>query len=299
MLIMAAKNEYSRFLPSPGYGMGEIIQQQKIDYLFIGSSTFRRGLDIEVLSELPGNVYILTYNGCQPLVIDMVLKYLLKQGVNIEHLFVDFYPYTAAALPALSDTRLLMDTDIAFKIDLWKQLHAYKTDSFQAFEFKVSDLYEMFVSSNNAIILWWPLYQKINRARNLRGGIRNMRSDPGLPQEALAQFPLFGKRDGLQPVQIDAYQKIIQTASKHGIQLTFLEIPKYYRLYEDADYQAYSKQILSSISDSENYQIITANLIPLDNHQSDYFKDLVHLSGTGAHVYTQMLVKKLNNEQSE
>lgn len=293
MLIMTAKNEYSRFLPSPGYGMGEIVQQKNIDYLFIGSSTFRRGLDIEVLNKLPGNVYILAYNGCQPVTIEMVLEYLLKQGVTIKHLFVDFYPYTAAARPALSDTRLLMDTDIDFKIDLWQSLHAYKTDSFQAIEDKASDLYEMFISSNNAIILWWPLYQKLIRSKNYRGGIRNLRAEHGQTQETLAQLPMFGKRDGLQKVQIDAYQKIIQTASKHGIQLTYLEIPKYYRLYDDHDYRAFSKQILDSFSNAANYQVISADHIPFDNHQADYFNDLVHLSGVGAHVYTQMLVKTI------
>ena len=297
LLLMMIKNEYARFLPSAGYGMSEIIQKKKIDYLFLGASTFRRGLDIEELEKLPGNTYILSYNGNQPITMYMTLEYLLNQGVTFDHLFIDFYPYTAAAKPALSDTTLLLDTNLSFKLDLWESLSHEEAASLQDFQKRLTTFYELFISSNNATILWWPIHQKVNRSRNRHGGLRNMQKDHGRTTDDLEKLKVFGKRDGMQPSQIEAYQKIVELAQQNHIQLYFLEIPKYHKLYHDPDYQDFSKQILTSLTDSSAYQIILANQIPLDQHDSDYFNDLVHLSGFGAHTYTKMLVERLRNEQ--
>jgi hypothetical protein len=45
--FVAIKNEYARCLPSSGTGMSEVIETKVIDHLFNGSSTFRKGLDIQ------------------------------------------------------------------------------------------------------------------------------------------------------------------------------------------------------------------------------------------------------------
>ena len=101
LLLIGLKNEYARLLPVSSYGMQAAIRKGKVSHLFIGSSMFRQGLSIDVLEEeLEGNVYILSYNGNQPAFMAMELAYMLEEGLEIENLYVDLYPYTAAALPS-------------------------------------------------------------------------------------------------------------------------------------------------------------------------------------------------------
>ena len=113
LLLLGIKNEYGRLLPASTYGMQAAIRKGEIDHLFIGSSMFRQGLSIDVLEEeLEGSAYILSYNGNQPAFMDMELEYMLKEGLKIQNLYIDLYPYTAAATPWLSDTKILLDTDL-------------------------------------------------------------------------------------------------------------------------------------------------------------------------------------------
>ena len=100
LLLTGIKNEYARLLPVSSYGMQAAIKKKSVDHLFIGSSMFRQGLSIDVLEEeLAGNVYILSYNGNQPAFMAMELQYMLEEGLEVGTLYVDLYPYTAAATP--------------------------------------------------------------------------------------------------------------------------------------------------------------------------------------------------------
>ena len=126
LLLTGIKNEYARLLPVSSYGMQAAIRKKSIDHLFIGSSMFRQGLSIDVLEEeLEGNVYILSYNGNQPAFMAMELEYMLREGLEIGTLYVDLYPYTAAATPWISDTKILLDTDLSFKLDAWRLMNEY------------------------------------------------------------------------------------------------------------------------------------------------------------------------------
>lgn len=61
--------------------MQAVLRKGETENLFIGSSMFRQGLDIDVLEErLEGSSYILSYNGNQPALMAMELQYLLEQG---------------------------------------------------------------------------------------------------------------------------------------------------------------------------------------------------------------------------
>lgn len=100
LALIFIKNEYARCLPASTYGMQAAIRKGSTDNLFIGSSMFRQGLDIDVLEEeLPGSTYILSYNGNQPALMAMELQYMLEQGLEIQNLYIDLYPYTAAPIP--------------------------------------------------------------------------------------------------------------------------------------------------------------------------------------------------------
>ena len=51
LALIFIKNEYARCLPASTYGMQAAIRKGSTDNLFIGSSMFRQGLDIDVLEE--------------------------------------------------------------------------------------------------------------------------------------------------------------------------------------------------------------------------------------------------------
>lgn len=70
---------------------------------------FRQGLSIDVLEEeLPGTSYILSYNGNQPALMAMELAYMLEQGLQVTNLYIDLYPYTAAAAPGSVTRRFFL-----------------------------------------------------------------------------------------------------------------------------------------------------------------------------------------------
>lgn len=291
--LIAVKNEYARFLPSAGLGMSALVQRGHIDNLFIGASTFRKGLDIEVLEQMPQQSYILTYNGNQPVLMLMQLEYLLRNHVSIGHLYIDFYPYTVAQTPSLSDTRLLADTDTQFKFELSRQLSQTPNQSISD---RLTQLYELFVSANNTSLLWYPIYRKVNLSRNRNGGLLHMANQTGSTKEHLDQLPHFGKRDGLQPQQMEALARIIELCKQNQIQLHFLEIPKYHLLLQDPDYIEYANTIASFIVDTAKDDIvIRADQVAPDTTNPAFFSDLVHMSGMGAHAFTQALAKKIGS----
>ena len=84
-LVIVLKNQYGSIFAGKTYGMPALIEQGEVDHLFIGSSMFRQGLDIESLEDnLDGSVYILSYNGNQPVFMAKELEYLLKNGLQVE-----------------------------------------------------------------------------------------------------------------------------------------------------------------------------------------------------------------------
>lgn len=295
LILLFVKNEYSKDLPDTEFGMTSLLKQKQIDYLFIGSSTFRKGLDIEVLQSLPGSTYILAYNGNQPVTILMELEYLLEHGLSIQHLYIDFYPYLSLGKPTLSDTRLLLDTDMPFKRKLYAFLHA--SDETFSFMDRISDFYEMFVSSNNSVILWWPIYQHFTRNRNYHGGTRNLRASHGKTAEELAQRKLPEIQDGLKEIHLQALGRIMEIAKTHHIELTFLEIPKYEKLSQSADYIETSRQMMDYlISQDANIAVLRADDFEFDLHEPDHFSDLIHLSGSGAYAYTTLLLEHVRQD---
>lgn len=294
LAVLAVKNEFARLLPTEGFGMSEIDDNENIDDLFMGASTFRKGLDIEVLEQLPGKTFMLNYNGNQPVLMQKELEYLLDHGVSIKRLFIDFYPYTVAQQPRLSDTRLLLDTDLRFKLGLWQKLSSVAP---QPFLKRLTDGYEFFVSANNMTILWYPLYRRQSLARNRHGGQTGMQHIHGSTKENLDRQSSFGKRDGIQESQLEAIREIIRICASNQIELRFIEIPKYHLLLKDPDYIEFADQVSKVIDETAGPgHIIRADQIQLDTAEPEYFADWVHLSGTGAHLNTAQLITVIKGD---
>ena len=290
LLLTGIKNEYARFLPVSSYGMQAAIGKKSVDHLFIGSSMFRQGLSIDVLEEeLEGSVYILSYNGNQPAFMAMELEYMLKEGLEVGTLYVDLYPYTAAATPWISDTKILLDTDLGFKIDAW-ELMAANNDT------KFLDFYELFVTANNEQLLTYPIHNRLVSAQFRNGG--NILTPGGQTKEHLDSLGMLGGREGIQETQIEGYKKILELAEDHGIRVCFIETPKYERMYQDADYMGLYEECTKEVrklteADVKDTSLILAEELGFDFSEPACFQDLIHLSTEGRTLYTRLLCERL------
>ena len=291
LLILGIKNEYARLLPASTYGMQAAIEKGEIDHLFIGSSMFRQGLSIDVLEEeLEGSSYILSYNGNQPAFMAMELEYMLEEGLKIQNLYIDLYPYTAAATPWISDTKILLDTDLSFKIQAWKLMVQHNEVTFL-------DFYELFVTANNEQLLTYPIHNRLVSSQFRNGG--TTMETAGQPKEHLDSLGMLGGRDGLQPAQLAGYRRIAELAEEYGINLYFLETPKYERMYQDADYlelyEGCRKEVEALASDSD-VRLVLSETLSFDNEDPECFQDLIHLSTKGRTIYTRLLCEQLKED---
>ena len=292
LALILIKNEYARCLPASTYGMQAAIRKERVDNLFIGSSMFRQGLDIDVLeAELPGSSYILSYNGNQPALMALELQYLLENGLEIQNLYIDLYPYTAAADPWISDTKILLDTDLKFKAKAWRLMRNSTGVSF-------GDFYEFFVTANNEQLLTYPLNNKIVSSQFRDGG--SLIQQPGKTREELYALGTLGSRDGVNRTQAEGYGKIVELAEDYGLNLWFLETPKYERMYADEDYQKLYTEALSIVQELQSgwtgdgsFAILCAEELYFDISEAGGYQDLIHLSAEGRENYTALLCEKL------
>lgn len=292
LALIVAKNEYARLLPVSTYGMQAVLKKGGTENLFIGSSMFRQGLDIEVLEEnLDDSSYILSYNGNQPALMAMELQYLLEQGLKVKNLYIDLYPYTAAADPWISDTKILLDTDLKFKAEAWRLMKNSAGAGFR-------DFYEFFVTANNEQLLTYPLNNKIVSAQFRDGG--SLISQPGKTREELYALGTLGSREGVNETQAEGYEKIVELAKEYGLNLWFLETPKYERMYADADYQKLYAEALEVIrrlqkswTGTGSFTVLCAEELNFDVSKAEYYQDLIHLSAEGRREYTKLLCEAI------
>ena len=296
LLLVLVKNEYARLLPVSTYGMQAAIAQGETENLFIGSSMFRQGLSIDVLEEgLPGSSYILSYNGNQPALMAMELEYMLEEGLEVKSLYIDLYPYTAAADPWLSDTKLLLDTNLDFKLRAWELIRRSSGAS-------LSDFYEFFVTANNEQLLTYPVNNALVSSQFRNGG--TLLEQAGKTREELYALGTLGSRDGLNEVQVEGYRRLAALAEEYDLNLYFLETPKYERMYADEDYLELYGLCLETVRGLEkewngkgSFRIICAEDLDFDSSDAGNFQDLIHLSAAGRTEYTRLLCGAVKSEE--
>ena len=287
-LIIVLKNQYGSIFAGNTYGMLALLEQGEVDHLFIGSSMFRQGLDIDALEEnLDGSVYILSYNGNQPVFMAKELEYLLGQGLKIENLYIDFYAYTLTAVPWISDTKMFLDTDLAFKLDAWKTMAENN-------EVGLKDFYEMFVTANNEQIFMYPINNAIVSSQFRNGG--SLLYMAGQTKDHLDTLDL-GVRDGLFESQLAGYDRISELAKEYDINLLFIETPKYEKLLTDTREGCYMDLLKEMIAWAEkvNAPFLLAESFDFDHTDGANFQDLIHLSGQGRKAYCEMLSQYIGN----
>ncbi len=278
VLLLLIKEAVSPFLmQNTTYGMNALINKGEVNNLFIGSSTFKQGLDADILDkELGDDWYLLAYNGNQPIVEAFELEYLLSHGVKINNLYIDMYAYTAADQPKLSDEKMLMELPPGDKFRLFKLLCS---------DYTLKDIWRFFVTANNDIIITWPISNKLVNAQFYKGSSRA--NSDGSNDADLGVIEVPSGMDEINGSQCEAIYKIIKLAKTNDISLVFIETPKYITILEDETYinlmnlysDLLSDQGVSFIRESET----------VDDMSADSFADLIHLSSNGRKQYTTEL----------
>lgn len=306
-LFLVVKNEDLRFLYSHAtYGLQALIsgcsdgtlgQDGGVD-LYIGSSMFRQGLDIDELEAgAPGDSYILSYNGTRAFQCEQELEYVLDHDVPIRHLYVDLYAYALSTDPGVEDTKLFADTDLAFKWSLWKEIAPYT-------EHPVKSFWEMFVTSNTDRLLCYPVDYPLLNSMFYRGGSYQERA--GMTKE-----PAGAGEDAEETANAEQLRylvKLIELCRDKEIPVTFIETPKYESTMESKTYLSLMQQYLAVLDRYQQDYILVddtvealgldpgnVRVISFDCQNLDYFADAVHMSTDGKKAFTRILVDALGD----
>lgn len=279
IFIALFKDEFEKnLLKDANYGIPALIEQGKVDKLFLGSSMFRQGIDVKELSEMGDFDYILTYNGNQPVTEEWILRYLIQNGVSIDMLYLDMYAYSAYSEPQISDEKFFMEVGLAEKWQLWKLIPDAGLEKFL----------RIFVTGNNETLLTWPIQSKLVNQRFIQGG--NIAETQGLTTEQIQQLIVPDINEEMNSEQKRSIENIIEVAGQNDIKLIFVETPKYTTVMENADYQRAMTVYEEVLKQNNITYILAKDVWDEELEDTDNFIDLIHLSSKGRQKYTKELL---------
>lgn len=285
MAIVLCKNYLSYKIPNEAMGVRSIVALKEVDTLFIGSSGYRKGIDMEeVVKALPGKSYMLTYNGNEPFNILIELKELLKENVKIGRVIIDYNPSMMDRGADLSDKRLLWDISMDGKKELWSKIK--EEDSTTLFTF-----YDYWILSNNDYMFTYPISYPLIAARYNYGGSTVADETSGKNKEELEELAVVEK-PGINPLEGQSIVDIISLCKGNDIEVIFLESPRYITMESDINYQGKSEELHSIIEEAGGKAILRSDL-NFDNSHADYYTDLTHMSGSGKKAFTKEIISIL------
>lgn len=295
-IIVVGKNQYTcLILKNANYGMPALIERSSVDKLYIGSSMFRQGIDINMLEDNRTKSYIMAYNGNQPALEYYELNNLIKQGVSINNLYIDMYAYSAWEEPEIDDEKIFLETDIQTKLSLYKLISYNSIQS--------ERIWRMFVSSNNELLLFWPINSAIVNSQFKDGG--TLTKTQCADRNVLEQMVAPSIEGEMNIVQKQFLIDIIELTNKNNINLTFVETPKYHNVGTDKNYLEAMKKYANVLEEKNvNYLLSTSTAEYIDNGLLEgikkydfdifnnlYFMDNIHLSYEGRKEFTKLLCK--------
>lgn len=281
--VVVCKNLYSCNIPVGNRGIRDMIKAGDIDRLFIGSSTFRSNLDIDILDEtFDGKDYILAYGGNQlmafPIQYDEITR---RSGGRYDLIVFELDPLMLTEDAKLSDSRVVFDLSWKGKRELWDRLSRSDATDFSVF-------YEYFVTSGLDDIFTYPFTEPFYATRYKKGAKTGDTPSSGKEFLENEQFDISDAM--INPIQEAAVTELIEKCRANKQDFMFLESPHYHRLSDDPVYRKYLKYY-TDILDANNVNYSLATDLTFDNAGPEYFEDMGHMSGAGRRAYTEELVK--------
>ena len=289
-VVVYVKNAYTYRLPNEAMGIPSVTCRGHVGTLFMGSSAYRKGIDMYELSkssdslnsEMGVDCFMLTYNGNQPFNMAIELDQIVKSGCTIDRLVVDLNPSMMDRGADLSDKRLLWDIDFGAKRRLYNELK--KREDSGAFLF-----YDYWVLSNMDYLVTYPIAKPLISARYYLGGSAKSEESSGKDAGFLNELEIV-ENPGLDKLQLSSIDEIIDICSENDIELIFLESPRYITMAKNPNYSA-KKQELTEYISARKVRTITAEELDFDNSNPSYYADLTHMSAEGSKVLTAAIMK--------
>lgn len=276
--LLIIKAEYASLIYRDStYGMPALVAKGSIENLYLGSSMFRQGLDIDAIENHQSDSYILAYNGNQPISELIELEYLISNNVKIKNLYVDMYAYSMTAEPDISDDKLLLETDIATKYRLMKSV---KDKSLQK-------LWSVCVSANNDMILTAPIVNPILNSQFRSGGALTVTG--GLDGDAYGKLVPPVDTDIINEEQKKAVGDIVTLCKENDIEVVFIETPKSQVVMRDLNYRSIMESY-RELLDDHGVQYISSEDYKFDYDNSYNFIDAIHLSYQGRVNFSENLL---------
>ena len=269
VILLIIKAEYASLIYRDStYGMPALVAKGGIENLYLGSSMFRQGLDIESIENHQGDSYILAYNGNQPVSELIELEYLISNNVKIKNLYVDMYAYSMTAEPDINDDKLLLETDIATKYRLMKSVE----------DKSLQKLWSVCVSANNDMIMTAPIINPILNNQFRSGGALSVTE--GLDGDEYNKLAPPVDTDIINEEQKKAVGDIVTLCRKNDIDVVFIETPKSRVVMEDKNYKSIMKSY-RELLDEQGVQFVSSADYEFDYDNSYLFIDAIHLSYQG------------------
>ena len=282
------------------FGVTRAASFKEIDSLFIGSSMFRQGIDIALVTPEGETAYLLAYNGNQPILELEEMRRFYELGGKARRLIVDMYAYSLAATPKLSDSRVLLDdTDGSYLLRLYAGLKKGGAD-WRIF-------YQMVFLTNNELLVTSPLTLKVVNRRYANGG--NLGKREGATAEKLGRLPLLPSRTKPNADQVESLRELVQLCLDNGTSVYFVETPKYHRIIMESDsYIRAMEQYVNLVAGwpcevllhdktlermKHNGKVKLKNY-SFDNTDASCYSDLIHLSSAGRRTFSLELQACLN-----
>lgn len=293
VVVVTKPMMFKKGMATGNFGIETLVERGKVDHLFIGSSMFRCGIQADDVKK--DDIFVITYDGNQPYLMYNVIFYLIRKGVKIENLYCDMYAYAAVSEPTIFDERVFLDTDIPFQLDILSELKTCEQGNFSSY-------YDALVTSNMEVMATWPVSYRLINARYDRGASLPS-TDKGQFEESLDASEVPPMREYLNERQVHYIKEIVRLSQEKGINLCFIETPKYKKMKEETIYPVVMEKYAALL---EGTKIVmdenTFNKIPthteiitysFDDSNAEYFSDLLHLSGFGRGHFSKGLHRLL------
>lgn len=290
VIIAWIRYNYSPRLSTTTAGYNGALQNDTIDYLFIGSSIFRHAIDPSMFdTSLSKRCYVLHYNGLQPWSMYEIIKYLVTNDhIFVRNLFIDIYPYAAMEEPSMKDSRLFTDAPAELKTILLKRLGSFPT------QISLTGKYELLIAANNELFITYPLTKSVYNNMSYKGGYINKTID-GMNRMAfdtLSDPPELRQLKNVHPIQKKAYCQIRTFCLDNNINLIALNVPKPIRV-ENALVYSTGKSQLTALMDSLSIKTINISDSLFNTNDETLFMDRVHLSSKGRQIFCRQLINQI------
>lgn len=284
--VVVCKNLLSYRIPIGNRGIQGAVKSGDTDRLFIGSSTFRSNLDIDILdSTYDGKDYIIAYGGNQLMAFPIQYDEIVSRSDNKYDLMIfELDPLMLTEPVKLSDSRVVFDLSWNGKKALWDKLARSEDTDFSVF-------YEYFVTSGLDDIFTYPLTEPFYSTRYKKGAKTGYTPSSGRDFLENEKFDISDAM--IDPIQEDAVRQLIEKCRENNQDICFLESPHYHRLSDDPVYKRYLRYFTDMLDES-GVRYITAADVPFDASDPENFEDMGHMSSAGRRKYTEELVKILH-----